>query len=152
MSTRPEPALDCLPSLVVDDTESLTCDFFPLVRGAIAVYAPPGVWVLVPLAPVERDLTHVLGVLEHEVDGVRTPQPRRARGIQLLRDCLFPVPVSKQSKDLSGGRGFLGDHGEAVSDGYGSPSRVGATGGVIHWFGLVSVGPPTGRVSLEKLP
>jgi len=59
--------------------------------------------------------------------------------------------MSKQLKDLLDGRGFLSVNREAIPDGYGLPSRIGTSAGIVHWLGVVSVGPAAGRVSLEKL-
>ncbi len=96
-------------------------------------------------------MTHVLGILEHKVDGVRTPDAQRIQGIQLFGDRLFAATLSKQLKDLLDGRGFLGDHRQAISDGHALPSRIGVASRIVHRFGAVSVGPAPGRVSLEEL-
>jgi len=54
-------------------------------------------------------------------------------------------------KDLLDGRGFLRVNPEAIPDGHGLPSRIGVAGGIVHRLGVVSVGPASGRISLEKL-
>jgi hypothetical protein len=68
-----QSALDRLPGLVVDDSQSLDYAGFPLVSRSPAVDASSGFRILSPLAAIEVELPDVLGILQHEIDRVGTP-------------------------------------------------------------------------------
>jgi len=111
-----QSALDGLPGLVVDDPQSFDYTGFPLVLRPPPVDASPGLWIFSPLAAIEVELPHVLGILQHEIDRVGTPGVPGMVQVELFRDGLFAEAITEQLEDSAHDGRFRWFKRDAVAD------------------------------------
>jgi len=111
-----QSALDGLPGFLVDDPQSLDHAGFPLVSRSPPVDASPSIRILSPLAAVEVELPHVLGVLQHEIDRVGAPSAPGIVQVQLFRDGLFAEAITEQLEDSAHDGHFRWFKRDAVAD------------------------------------
>src|SRR5262252_8071403 len=94
-----QSALDGCPGLIVDDSQGLDHAGFPLIPGPPSVDPSASFRVLSPLAAIELELAHVLGVLQHEIDRVGAPGASDMMQVELFRDSLFANAIAEQGED-----------------------------------------------------
>src|SRR5499427_10371392 len=111
-----QSALDGLPGLVVDDSQSLDHTRFPLDSGSPPVDASPGLRTLSPFPAIEVELAHILGVLQHEIDRVRAPRAPRIVQVKVFCDGFLPQAITEQLEDLAHDDGFRWLKHDAVGD------------------------------------
>jgi hypothetical protein len=111
-----QSALDGLPSLVVDDPQTLDHMRFPLVSGSPPVDASPGLRILSPLAAIEVELPHVLGVLQHEIDRIGAPRALGIVQVKLFRYGLLAEAITEQREDSAHDGRFRWFKRDAVAD------------------------------------
>ncbi len=111
-----QSALDGLAGLVVDDPQSLDHTRFPLVSRSPPVDASPSLRILPPLAAIEVELPHVLGVLQHEIDRVGAPRAPSIVQVKLFRDGLLAEAITEQLEDSAHDGRFRRFKRDAVAD------------------------------------
>src|SRR4030095_5977939 len=139
--------LDSIPRFCINHSQRVDYTGLPLVSWSPPVNASPSFGVLSPLPAIEIELTHIFGVLQHEIDRVRTPNAARTLKVEPLRDRLLTESLAVLLKDLAHDSGFDSGKGDAVADGDRSTVRISSTS-LVDWLGSKAVGPAARSVAL----
>src|SRR5215470_11787881 len=146
-----QSALDGLPCLIVDDPQGLDHAGFPLIPRPPPVDPSPSFRVLSPLAAIEVELAHVLGVLQHEIDRVGAPGASDMMQVELFRDGLFANAIAEQREDSVHDGCFRWLRRDAVADRDRLTMRIGPAR-FMDWLRSIAIGSATRGIALQEPP